>query len=236
MSEALTLGEVLVACLDCSAEFFGDDEGPFSGSRARVIEADAELARRGLANGRGLPEKGDLATLLELASDAESGNAAAFEAAMRYVGARLFVLDEFPSPLAALAAKVLRGNLVRPQRRKAKEVGLRSRNIAVYVLVEICRMGSGTTAEEAYTVVAELMLKRRKQPNNPRTVKKIHLAARTLMAGPLTLHDLAVLQSFPLLPAEIAELAEQSIDAAIAERESTQDGAYSPPGIEGQDT
>jgi hypothetical protein len=213
MSEELTLSQVMEICLGLSESFFGDSDGPFSASRARTIEADEELDRRGLGPrslGFGDNQKaGDADKLAALMGDVHRGDADAFEAAMRYVSTRLFNVAGISPDLAFLAGNVLIGKTPRPAKRKSKESGLRGRNFAVFALVEIVKEGAGTSAEEAYSFVASELLKRGRSPNNALTVKKIHLAMRAQLGGELTIHDLAVLQSFPFLPNGLADLAER---------------------------
>lgn len=224
MIEGSDIGAILSACLDCSEHFFGDGAGAFSGIRARATEAEAELERRGLgarALGLGVHHvAGDAVKLISLAQDAEMGNADAFEGAMRYVMQRVFCIDEFPPELAGLIAGVLLGTTPRPQKRKAKETGLRSRNLAVYSLVEIAREGAGLSAQDAYTTVAGELLKRGRNPNSPLTVKKIHLAMRRQIGNSLTPYDLAVLVSLPVLPVALSELAERILREGTRKAES----------------
>lgn len=205
----LTLEQAIDLCIEASVEFFGGSNGAFSPSLARTIGADAELQRRGLGVaqlGLGIHQKaGHPDKLQQLAHDAASGDAQAFEAAMRYVALRLFHMPELPSELAALAANVLTGRTPRPPMRRAKESGLSGRNIAVYALVEICTF-QGVTASQGYQLVADAIRKKGWNPNSSLTVKKVHLATRKAIPHGLTVHEAMTLASFPFLPPSIHDL------------------------------
>lgn len=200
---AVELEQFLQECLRESNVFFGDASGPFSTSRARVIEADAELECRGLGHtalGFGInATAGDPKKLSELTADAENGDPAAFEAAMRYVGNRLFQIDEFPLQLSLLASKVLLGIAHRPPKRKAKDSGLSARNVAVFALVEIAKLHGSITTERAFSIVADTIRRSGKNPNNAQTVKRVYLETRARLRRETSVHDLAVLASFPML-------------------------------------
>lgn len=204
-SESGGIEQLLQDCLSDSLEFFGDGFGPFSGSRGRTFDADAELERRGLGHGAlgfGKTAKaGDEQKLSELVDDAENGDATAFEAAMRYVGNRLFQIDEFPPRLSFLAANILSGQMQRPPKRKAKDLGLGARNVAVFALVEIAKLDVSITFEQAFTLVAQLILKHGQNPNNAHTVKRIYLKTRARLGREISIHEMAVLASFPALSA-----------------------------------
>jgi hypothetical protein len=91
---------------DALIEHYGNEEGPFSNSLARVLAADTKLDEIGLGPkqlGIGINWRaGPSELIVKLAAQASEGDADSFDAAMRYFGHWVMSRDDLPQELAFL--------------------------------------------------------------------------------------------------------------------------------------